>query len=492
MHRLAPILLPLLWLSACGPPEAAAPTEFNSLPTVDAELNDADPLYEGATVVVTLVDDDGEECSLAVEVSFDGGANYAPATVASSDHADLTTIPCTRAGTRFTLVWETEADLGDASSNHALVRFTPHDAQEQGPPDHLPIELDLGFRTVNGIYVERAGATGAQYSFQRMGFAHLAFYGHSVEVGEEYLAGDDRYQGKDEVVVWEYDLPDPPPEHHFHALDLGNGHGGSGAFYLPFVWKDSEEDAEDPTFDAGEDLVGVGGRTLVGFLRPDGDWTGEGWQVIQVDPFAATDDQLQLLPETTEIPVFLKAYPVNGTTADFTLDIPVDGVGGLPLSPPHRCGWMPWFSGSTAPPDITELASVPMAGNLTTLSFEIHDEDVALNHWLGTPWGFFADDVAVERLYLYVDDGPDDDQVNPGEHATHLGTDSSDGEEISLTYVRGTLDWDTLWDWALDGCWAGFNLVTSYPTTPAGIPGWACHPLDAAPSVTFEPHGAAH
>lgn len=491
MRRLAPTLLPLLWLLACGPPAQEAPTEFNALPTVDTELNDADPLYEGASIIVDLVDKDGEECSLTVEVSFDGGESYAPATVGSSDQADLTRIPCTRAGQRFTLVWQTEVDIQGHPGSHALLRFTPSDATEQGPPDHLPVEFDLGFRTLRGVYVERAGATGAQYGFQRMGLAHLSFYSHSVDVGEEYLAGGDRYEGDDGLVFWEYDVPDPPPEHHFHALDLGDGNGGTGAFYLPFVWKDTEEDAEDPTLDEGEDLVGVGGGMVLGFLRPDGGWTDGGWRVFEVDPFAAPEDQIRMLPEDTEVPVYLKAYPVNGTTADFDMDIPVDGAGGLPLTPVHRGGLMPWFSGSSAPAGISELASEPMTGNLTTLSFSIDDQEIDQEHWLGTPWGFFADDLAVERLFLYMDDGPANDQISSGEQVTHLAADTVDGAAFSLAYLRGTMSWESLWDWALDGCWTGFNLVTSHDTTPAGIPGWTCHPLDGAPSVTFEPHTAA-
>ena len=78
-------------------------------------------------------------------------------------------------------------------------------------------------------------------------------------------------------------LPTPPPEHHFHALDLGEGRDGTGAFYLPFAWRDGEEQAPEPVLDDGEPLVGVGGRMLLGYLRPDGDWAAEGWSgVVQL------------------------------------------------------------------------------------------------------------------------------------------------------------------------------------------------------------------
>ncbi len=494
MRKLAPTLLPLLPLLlavACGPPDAESGPEFNTLPRVDAELNDADPLFEGASILVTLVDEDGEECSLTVEVSFDGGETYAPATLGSSEESDLTRISCTRAGQRFTLVWQSDADIGDDPGDGALLRFTPTDATEQGPPDHLPIDFDMDQRTIHGVYVEHAGATGAQYSYQRMGLAHLEFYSHSVALDGDYLAGADRYEGDGDEVVWEYDVPDPPPDHHFHALDLGDGNSGTGAFYLPFVWNDGSDAIEDPTYDAGETLVGVGGRMLLGFLRPDGDWIDGGWRVIEVDPFADAADQIRIHPEDTQVPVYLKGYKVNGTTEEFTMDIPVDGAGGLALVPAHHCGLVPGFGGAAIPPGTVDLGSLPMAGNLDSLPFTLDHMDIPLDHWLGTPWGFFADDLARERLYLYVDDSPADGHATPGEFVTHVGVATGDGEELSLAFLQGEMTWEDLWSWAQDECWLGFNLVVSHDETPAGIPGWTCHALDAAPSVTFVPQAEA-
>ena len=489
MDRLAtlpPLLALPLWL-ACGPPEVPDETPFNALPQVDAELNDADPLFEGASIVVTLVDEDGEICSLTVEVSFDGGNSYTPAAVVSSEEADLTAINCTRAGQRFTLVWATEQDLEGAASDQALLRFTPSDATEQGPSHHLPIDLDLAHLTVGGVLEERPGATGAQFQYLRIGLAQLAFYSHSVEIGGEYLAGDDSFEPGDVGVEWHYQLPIPPPEHHFHALDLGEGHDGTGAFYLPFVWRDDEEQAPEPVLDDEEPLVGVGGRMLLAYLRPDGDWAQEGWSILEVDPFAAPEEQLRFAGAETPIRVYLKAYPVNGTTNEFTLDVPVDNATALGLDPVHRCGLMPWFDGAGVPAGYQELTSSEISASTTSLSFDVNDEDIAAGHWLGTPWGFFADDLAVEHLLLYMDDGPADEVASVGELATHVGISANGAHDLNLVYLEGTMGWETLWSWAQDECWNGFNLVESHETTPAGIPGWTCLPLDGAPTVIFVP-----
>ncbi len=485
-RRVAPLLLTLLLLSACGPPTGTPPAEFNALPLVDAELNDADPLHEGASIVVTLVDEDGETCALTAEVSFNGGVSYAPATLASSEEPDLTTISCTRAGLRFTVVWASEQDLGGATSDQALLRFTPFDETEQGPPHHLPIELDLATMTVGGVLEERPGATGAQFQYLRLGLAHLSFSTNAVEVAEEYLAGGDSFESGENGVEWHFDLPIPPPEHHFHALALGPGHEGTGAFYLPFVWRDSEEGAADPALDAGEELVGVGGRMLLGYLRPDGGWADEGWTVMEVDPFAAETDQLAFNSADTPIRIYLKGYPVNGTTHEFDLEVPVENAAAIGLDPDHRCGLMPWFQTVGVPAGYQELTSVSITPTTTTLSFEV-DDAIADEHWLGSEWGFFADDVATERLMLYLDDGPADGEASVGELATHVGIVSSGEADLSLIYLDATMVWEHMWTWAQDECWSGFNVLETHDQTAAGIPGWTCHPLDAAPAVIFVP-----
>ena len=499
MTRFAPLapLAPLLALLLLAPPGCDPRADddgqaFNSLPRVDAELNDADPLYQGANVRITLVDADGEQCELAIDVSFDQGQTYAPATVESSEWADLADISCTASGQRFSLVWESETDLVGAASTTALLRFTPFDAHEQGPPHHLRIDLQSGQHTIHGTYVERQGATGAQYLYQRLGLAHLSFYGHSVEPTGEMLTGGDDSELVEDAVVWTYAVPDPPPEHHFHALDIGPDRPGSGAFYLPFVWKDDEETpVDEPTFDPGEEPVGVGGGMVAAYLRPDDGWTIEGWHVIAVDPFAAPDEQLELLGADVDLPVYLKGYTVNGTTAEFDMDVPVDDPGDAAM-PDHRCGLMPWIDGDLVPPGHQELTSLHFGPTSTVLPFAVDDDWLQAGHWLGTAWGFFADDLAVERFFLYVDDTPADLLASPGERVTHIGLLSGTDAELSLGYLRGTMTWETMWSWALDDCWTGFNLIVTLDDTPAGIPGWTCHPIDDPPLLAFAAHGAAH
>ncbi len=78
-----------------------------------------------------LLDDNYDECSLAVEFSTDDGGNWSPATQADGD--PLTYSQSSPDGVEYHFIWDTEADLGQVNLDNVLFRITPFDG-ERGTP----------------------------------------------------------------------------------------------------------------------------------------------------------------------------------------------------------------------------------------------------------------------------------------------------------------------------------------------------------------------
>ncbi len=469
------LLTPALLVAACAPEETPE-TELNALPRVTAELNDGDPFENGATLVATISDADGELCSLEVEYSFDEGVTYAPATIPQHTAGNLAEVSCPEVGEKITMVWDLEGDLGGATAKNAILRFLPHDPEDAGPPAHLMIDLtaEKG-TTIGGGFVTRDGAQGAQWNFQAVAMAHVLVTGEGASTTGEALFGTDDFDT--DTYLWTYDLPTPPPDEHFQAMDWPGAEPGVGAFYLPLVFKDMDDSG---ALDAGEEIVGVAAQTMVAFIRPDGDWAHDDWYVIPFEPFVDPQMQLEFLPAETTIDLNLKGYSVFSGTLELDVANPTD------VSSTRRLGVMPILLDPVVPADVVEVTSAVFNPEVPSVTLSLHEDMLSPAHWEDVEWNAFTEGGYIEALYLYLD-ADANEQVDEGESLTHRTGRGHDGAYLYLVHMEGAMLWDSLWKWALDDCWQGFNIVTPVEHDDDIFERWTCYPLDAPPQVGFFP-----
>ena len=467
------LLSPPLLALACAPEETPV-LEENALPRVTAELNDGDPMENGATIVATISDADGEQCSLDVEFSFDEGSTYAPATIPQHTAGNLAEVSCPDVGEKITLVWDLETDLGASESDIAILRFLPHDASDAGPPAHLLIDLTADKSiTVRGGFVERLGAQGTQWQYHAIGMAHVLVTADGAATSGAALFGDDGFDSDD--FLWSYELPTAPPEEHFQAMDWAGSEPGVGAFYLPMVYQDMDQSG---TWDEGEEIVGAAAQKMVAYIRPDGDWAHDDWYVIDFDAFAGPQVHLVFLPGETLVDINLKGYSVFSGTMELTVANAGD------VSSARRLGLMPVLADPVGPADIQEVTSTPFNPEVPTATLPLHTDLLPPEHWEALEWGAFTQGAYVEAPYLYLDqDG--NCQVDEGEAVTHRMGRWSDTAFMYLIHVDDTLTWENLWAWAVDDCWLGFNLVAPLDHGDDIYDRWICYAIEAPPEVGF-------
>ncbi len=464
------------------PEETVPPPTFNELPEVHAELNDGDPFDNGASINLEIRDGDGELCALTVEFSLDDGASYQPATVPQITGGTLHELACPETAEEYAMVWDTAVDLEGASATRALLRFQVEDATEPGPPQHLVIPLVTSDVVVGGGFVDRPNAQGAQWGFIRVMLANLDVSSDGVVVTEQVLDGGySLIEEQGPPHSWEYALPTPPPEGHFVPLDDATpGGDGEAAFYLPTVYSDGDGSG---SYAAGDPFVGVSAGRLVAYLRPTGNWIEEGWHVLEFDVFDP-DAAIATAPIDTDVPIHLKGYPVEDGAVVLGVGVPaIDAQ-------PHRCGLMPLVEGPSIPSSNYEMVSVPFDQVPTEVTIPVEDGWIKSTHWVEDHgWPNFADVAAHEALHLYRDlDG--NEVASYQEPVTHVGIHPADGRLLSLWYLDGPMDWESLFRWSIDECWRGFNVVTLPELIDPGPPDepyhrYECHPLDAGLTVEF-------
>ncbi len=466
------LLTPTLLALGCAPEETPAVDE-NALPRVTAELNDGDPLENGATVVATISDADGELCSLEVEYSFDEGVTYAPATIPQHTAGNLAEVSCPDVGEKITLVWDLEGDRGADESSIAILRFLPHDPEDAGPPAHLLIDLtNKEDVKVGGGYVERLGAQGTQWQYHATAMAHVLVTAEGAATTGEGLFGGDSFSSAD--LQWTYELPTPPPDEHFQAMDWAGAQPGVGAFYLPVVFKDMDQSG---TYDATEEIVGVGDRAMVAYIRPDGDWAHDDWYVIAFDAFAEPQLYLEFLPAETPVNLSLKGYSV------FSGSLELEVANASDVSSVRRLGIMPSLQDPVVGSGVQEMTSVPFDPTASTVTVEVHADQLPAEHWEEIVWAGIADEAYVETLFLYLDEDGDS-AISEGEVLTHRIGRSNDTAYLFFVHLEGTLTWDTLWTWAADDCWNGFNLIAPEEHGDEIFERWICYPLEVPPLVS--------
>ena len=464
--------IPALLLAAC-PATEEPPEETNALPRVTVELNDGDPMEKGATFVVTLSDADGELCSLEIDHSFDKGLTYAPSTIFQNSAGTLAEIPCSESGEKVTMVWDLEADMGEADPDDVILRVQPFDPEEAGPPAHMMIELKGGTVTIAGTYTERKDAQGTQWEFHGLGLAHVELTADGAITTGTVVEGGDWSDPED--MIWTYLLTEPAAEDDRLDVDLGNSQVGYVAAYLPFVYSDET----GPTvWEAGLPVVGAAQQMLVAYVEPVGDWTHEDWYVLSVDAFAPPETRYELLPASTPIEIALKGYSV------FQGTLQLDVANAAEVSSTRRFGVMPSLDEPTIPSEYEEFVSAGFNPYVPEVIVEFHSEDLPTAHEVAEPWGSFADVRTEEAFYLYIDNNADL-TVDDGDQLTHHTVRWSDSAPLYLFHLEGTMDLDSLWSWFVDDCWSGFNLVA--PGDPSGSvnDSWNCYPVESPPEVGF-------
>jgi len=472
----------ITFLAGCPENDGEDPPVFNNLPMVEASLNDADPLTDGATLRVHVTDLDGEQCSLGVEFSTDDGLSYEPATIMQST-VNLHELACNEVGAPETLVWDTASDLVGSVATRALLRFQAEDPTEAGPPRHVTIPLVTSDSVVGGDYVVRPNATGAQWGWVQMFLINVEVSDAGVETTGLVLDGDDTFiENPAPPHAWQYTLPTPPPESHFYELDTsgqgGPGGAGEAAFYIPTAYRDEDTSG---MFAHGDPLLGVPHQAMVAYIRPQGSWIEEGWHIVEYDVFE-TDTTMVPRPIDTPLPILLKSYPVE----DGTLSLATDTTS-VDLQP-RRCGLMPAVTGGAIPSQNYEMTSVAFDPIPDPLEMAVDKGWIKPGHWVTTDeWPNFATEFAEETFHLYVDANAND-KADAGEPVSHIGLHQADGRVLQLYYLGGEMTWDNLFLWTIDECWRGFNLVTfpeeviPKPPDPPYLR-YQCHPLD--PSLTL-------
>jgi hypothetical protein len=469
------LLIATMLATGCTPEETPALDE-NALPRVTAELNDGDPIDNGATVVATISDADGEQCSLEVEYSFDEGLTYAPATIPQHTAGNLAEVSCPDVGEKITLVWDLEGDRGADPSLIAILRFLPHDLEDAGPPAHLLIDLaDKENLKVGGGYVQREGAQGTQWQYHATAMAHVLVTSEGAATTGEGLFGADSFSSTD--LQWGYELPTPPPEAHFQAMDWGGAQPGVGAFYLPVVFKDMDQSG---TWDDTEEIVGVADRAMVAYIRPDGDWAHDDWYVIGFDAFADPQLYLEFLPSDTPIDLSLKGYSVFSGSMELAVANASD------VSSSRRLGIMPALQDPLVGPDVQEMTSVPFDPMAATVTLDVHTDQLPPEHWEELEWDGIADEAYVEALFLYLD-GDGDGAIGEGELLTHRVGRTDDSAYLFFVHLEGSITWDDLWTWATDDCWNGFNLIAPFEHGDEIFERWICYPIEDPPEVSVYP-----
>ena len=474
MHTRAmvPWLLPLLLLGGC-PEDEAPPEETNALPRVTVELNDGDVYFKGATVVVTLSDEDGELCSLQVDHSFDLGLTYAESDIFQNTAGTLDEIPCPESGEKITLVWNLAGDMGEEDPITAILRVQPFDLEGAGPPAHMMLELKPRGAKFTGDFVERAGAQGTQWEFLRVGMAQVELTQEGGHTTGDILGGMDDFD--DSTYTWSYEAPAPPPPEHLHAFEWGETEQGDVAAYLPFVWADTDGSGE---WESGEQLVGTANRTLLAYIIPQGDWTNENWYVLAFDPALPPEERYNTLPSETAIGLHLKGYPVFRGDPVFS----VANASDVPST--RRLGVVPPLPDPTQIEGVTEMTSAPFNPLVPSITLDLHTDQLVAAHEIDAPWGAFATSYTEESLVLYIDHDLDE-TLGTGDTVTRYTVRWDDQAPLFLYHLEAEMTFEQLWTWAIDACWTGFNLIT--PATPEGDPheAWECIPLDAPPEVGF-------
>jgi hypothetical protein len=459
-------------LLTVGCPPADDPAETtNALPRVTVELHDGDPLTDGATILLTLSDEDGDMCSVDAEFSFDLGETYETASIIQNTHGTLAEVSCPAAGEQITIVWDLVGDLAGKDPATATLRLSPADAVDPGPPGHLLVELKARAQEIGGGFVEIDAAQSTQWQFQRVGLAHVVPTTEGADVSTDYLHGDDDFDTNS--LTWSYDLPTPPPEEHFGAL-LDPVTPGLAAFYLPFAWRETDASG---AFDDGEEFAGISDQLLVAYLRPDGDWAHEDWYVVAVDEFGPSEGRYTWLPIDSPIDLNLKGYAVDSATLELQFDNASE------VSTARMFGIMPPAGGVDLAEGQPHMTSTTFNPYVPTVTIDVTEEQ-AIPLLVEGEWGAFAKSYVPLVMYLYLD-ADDDGEPGEGDQLTHVTVQWSDHGWMFLTYLDAAMSWDRLYDWSIDDCWPGFNLVT--PTTPETdiYDGWVCHSVDDPPQAGF-------
>ncbi len=462
-------------LAGCTADDDDVP-EFNALPMLTAELTDLDPVENGTTFAITVSDEDGDLCSLDVQYSFDSGKTYAAATILQAT-SNLHEIPCPPAGEETTLVWDLEGDRGEQNPGSVILKLQPSDAEEAGPPRHLPFDLSRPGVKIGGSCVERPGARNAQWDFLRLAMAHTTVDAETATMsGDAIYGGEDDGFANDGGIVWSFMLPTPPPEEHFQDVDFGNGETGTAAFYVPVAWDDVSAGNENGVFDPGDDeLMGVAAHRFVVYVRPDNPWIVEGWHGLEVELFA--DPGTTLVPIEDEIPLNMKGYEVDGEQLALEAEPPSVSSPGL------RCGALPFQVEIFFPPGTEELASMVYEENTTLIDFEVEATDIPAYHWVSEAYGAFAEIYAAELFYIYRDSDTSQ-SASSGDQMMGVAIEAETQMPLSLTYMDAEWRWQDIWLWSVDECWRGFNLVTIWDLG-GGDTGWECHPVNEPLSIEF-------
>ena len=50
-------------------------------------------------------------------------------------------------------------------------------------------------------------------------------------------------------------------------------------------------------------------------------------------------------------------------------------------------------------------------------------------------------------------------------------------------HLDGTMSWESLWEWAIDDCWRGFNLIAPFEHGDEIFDRWICYAIEAPPEV---------
>lgn len=472
-----------LSLAGCPADNGDPPTVFNNLPEVRAVLNDADPLIGGASINLDISDRDGEQCALSVEFSLDDGETYEDASVPQISGGNLHELSCPESGKSYSMVWDSEADLDGVLATRVLLRFQVEDAKDPGPPSHLLIPLVTTDVEVGGEYVTRPNAQGAEWGFMQMFMVNIDVQVASVTTTGLFLDGGDTFINNGDLTYsWRYDLPTPPPEEHFQVLD-GDGLSGEGeaAIYLPTAFSDEDDPSGD--YIKGNPIVGVSVGQMVVYVRPDGDWTEEGWHVLDFDIFEA-DSMFTPMPIDTPVPLLLKSYPVE--KGDVILDVSVTAID----AQPRRCGLMPLIDGTQIPSNNYEMTSIPFDPIPSVMTMPVEAGWIKGSHWSDEDsWPNFVENFAQESFYLYRDLDQSED-ASYQEPASHIGKHLPESRPLSLFFLDGEMTLDNLFLWTVDDCWQGFNLVTQHekvipkpPEDPYYL--YACHPLDPGLTIDF-------